>query len=65
VRHSKCRQEFLDRVAENSRKNREAKERGERVTLKRVPALPHDAHVVSTTDNAPMTIVPVPYETTI
>ncbi|KAF8529363.1 ribosomal protein L21e-domain-containing protein [Gautieria morchelliformis] len=65
VRHSKCRQEFLDRVAENSRKHREAKERGERVTLKRVPALPRDAHVVSTTDNAPMTIVPVPYETTI
>ncbi|KAF8586099.1 hypothetical protein K439DRAFT_1632019 [Ramaria rubella] len=65
VRHSKCRQEFLDRVAENSQKHREAKERGERVTLKRVPALPRSSHVVSTKDNAPLTIVPVPYETTI
>ena len=83
VHHSKCRQEFLDRVAENSRKHREAKEMGgtllpfflswvlnifvalERVTLKRVPELPRDARVVSTKDNAPITIVPVPYETTI
>jgi large subunit ribosomal protein L21e len=37
----------------------------ERINLKRVPVLPRGARTVSTTDNTPQTIVPVPYETTI
>lgn len=37
----------------------------ERINLKRVPVLPRDARTVSTADNTPQTIVPVPYETTI
>ena len=37
----------------------------ERVQLKRVPVLPRESRTVSTEGNAPQTIVPVPYETTI
>lgn len=37
----------------------------ERVSLKRIPAQPREAHVVSSKENAPLTIVPVAYETTI
>ena len=87
IRHSKCRQEFLDRVKRNHDAHVEAKASGgtylgvrslysrgnsfmhpplvERINLKRVPVLPRGAYTVCTTDNAPQTIVPVPYETTI
>ncbi|GJJ13108.1 hypothetical protein Clacol_007358 [Clathrus columnatus] len=65
VRHSKCRQEFLQRVAENSQKHREAKERGETAVLKRLPAGPTEAHVISSKDNLPQTMRPTAYETTI
>ena len=34
-------------------------------SLKRVHALPREAHTVSSAKNAAQTIVPVPYETTI
>ena len=37
----------------------------ERVSLKRIPAQPRLAHTVSTQGNAPQTMAPVPYETTI
>ncbi|KAF7307622.1 hypothetical protein MIND_00557400 [Mycena indigotica] len=42
IRHSKCRQEFLDRVKKNHDAHAEAKEKekGERVKLKRIPAQP-------------------------
>ena len=36
-----------------------------RVQLKRIPALPREARLVSTKENAPQTMVPVRYETTI
>ncbi|KAF8727670.1 hypothetical protein AX14_007142 [Amanita brunnescens Koide BX004] len=65
IRHSKCRQEFLDRVKTNRIAHEAAKEKGERVSLKRIPAQPREARSVSTSENAPQTIVPVPYETTI
>ncbi|KAI0347923.1 hypothetical protein BDW22DRAFT_1350028 [Trametopsis cervina] len=65
IRHSKCRQEFLDRVKKNHALHAEAKAKGERVTLKRIPVLPRAAYTVSTKDNAPQTMVPVRYETTI
>jgi len=35
------------------------------VQLKRLPAQPREAHTVSTSDNAPQTLYPLPYETTI
>ena len=85
IRHSKCRQEFLDRVKRNHDAHVAAREKGgescslfqsqhvfmlqlclpERVTLKRIPAQPRPAHTVSTQGNAPQTMAPVPYETTI
>ncbi|KAF8547559.1 hypothetical protein OG21DRAFT_1501510 [Imleria badia] len=65
IKHSKCRQEFLDRVKRNHDAHVAAKEKGERVSLKRGHALPREAHTVSVVENAPQTMVPVPYETTI
>jgi len=65
VRHSKCRQDFLNRVQENAKLSKEAKEKGERISMKRVAAGPREARTVSGENNVPQTIVPVPYETTI
>ncbi|KZP04453.1 hypothetical protein FIBSPDRAFT_727562 [Athelia psychrophila] len=66
IRHSACRQEFLDRVQTNHAKHLEAKEKGERGhSLKRVHALPRDARTVSVVSNAPQTLAPVRYDTTI
>ncbi|KAM6498728.1 Ribosomal protein L21e domain containing protein [Amanita muscaria] len=65
VKHSKCRQEFLARVKSNRAAHVAAKEKGERVNLKRIPAQPREARTVSTSQNTPQTITPVPYETTI
>ncbi|EJU02853.1 hypothetical protein DACRYDRAFT_21814 [Dacryopinax primogenitus] len=65
VKHSKCRQEFVDRVKRNAALKKEAKEKGETITLKRVPALPREAHHVPSVGVLPQTIVPLPYETTI
>ena len=83
IRHSKCRQEFLDRVKRNHDAHAEAKAKGgeyccmvvlrlypdirlaERVNLKRKPVLPRGAATISIKDNAPQTMTPVPYETTI
>lgn len=63
VKHSACRQEFLNRVKANAAAKKEAKATGKRVLLKRIPAQPREAHVVGTEDNLPQTLAPVPYET--
>ncbi|KAI9276776.1 60S ribosomal protein L21-A [Phascolomyces articulosus] len=63
VKHSKCRQEFLDRVKENRAKKAAAKESGAKVFLKRLPAQPREARYVKAKKNVPQTIAPVPYET--
>ncbi|ORY93809.1 60S ribosomal protein L21-A [Syncephalastrum racemosum] len=63
VKHSKCRQEFLDRVKANAEKKKQAKASGEKVNLKRIPVQPRDARFVSTENNVPQTIQPIPYET--
>ena len=85
IRHSKCRQEFLDRVQRNHDLHAAAKAKGgecdwstmfltphvhralssERVSLKRQPVHPRGARTISTKDNAPQTMTPVRYETTI
>ncbi|KAF9055382.1 hypothetical protein BDZ89DRAFT_975804 [Hymenopellis radicata] len=62
IRHSKCRQEFLDRVKRNAAAEK-VESSGARVSLKRIAALPRESRTVSTTDNAPQTIAPVRYET--
>jgi large subunit ribosomal protein L21e len=63
VKHSKCRQEFLNRVKENAAKKLAAREKGERVELKRQPVKPRDSRVVSLKSNTPETITPIAYET--
>jgi large subunit ribosomal protein L21e len=65
VRHSKCRQEFLDRVKSNAAKKREAKAAGETIVLKRLPAQPREARVIKIQNNVPQTLTALPYETTI
>ncbi|RKP28510.1 hypothetical protein METBISCDRAFT_20437, partial [Metschnikowia bicuspidata] len=63
VKHSKCRQEFLNRVKQNAALHREAKENGTQVSLKRQPAQPRGARIVSAVNNTPQTLAPVAYET--
>ncbi|GAV51995.1 hypothetical protein ZYGR_0AF04670 [Zygosaccharomyces rouxii] len=63
IKHSKCRQEFLQRVKDNAAKRAAAKASGTAVQLKRQPAGPRPAHVISTEGNVPQTLAPVPYET--
>lgn len=62
IQHSKCRDEFLQRVKKNAELTAEAKKNGTKVQLKRLPAGPRAAHFVSSKHNAPLTITPVPYE---
>ncbi|XP_013774893.1 60S ribosomal protein L21-like [Limulus polyphemus] len=62
VKHSRCRQEFLNRVKENNQKKMEAKEKGIKISLKRQAAQPREAHVVYTKNNEPELLEPVPYE---
>ncbi|VEU21236.1 DEKNAAC102128 [Brettanomyces naardenensis] len=60
VKHSKCREEFLERVKENAAKRAEAKAAGKTVQLKRLPVPPRAARVVSA---VPTTLAPIAYET--
>lgn len=59
--HSKCREDFLKRVKENERLRKEAKEKKVKVQLKRQPAAPRSAHIVSGKDK-PILLTPIPYE---
>ncbi|KAL7663976.1 60S ribosomal protein L21-A [[Candida] zeylanoides] len=63
IKHSACRQEFLNRVKTNAALKKEAKAKGEQVQLKRQPAKPRGAYVVDAKTNVPQTLAPVPYET--
>lgn len=63
IKHSACRQEFLDRVKANAAKKKEAKENGTQIVLKREPAQPRPSKVVSCEGNEPQLLAPVPYET--
>ena len=65
VKHSKCRQEFVNRVKENAAKRIKAKEEGVHVHLKREAVKPREARTVIGAGNLPETVTPIPYETTI
>jgi large subunit ribosomal protein L21e len=65
VKHSKCRHDFLRRVKENAEKAKAAKAKGEVANLKRQPIFPKAGHHVSTKNNAPETLQPIPYESLI
>lgn len=61
VTHSKCREDFLKRVKENEKLRKEGKEKGQKLTLKRQPAQPRTAHIVSGKEE-PIMLAPIPYE---
>jgi large subunit ribosomal protein L21e len=62
VKHSRCRQEFLDRVKANEKRKKEAKVKGEIVHCKRQPMAPRLGHFVSTKFNKPVVLEPIKYE---
>ncbi|CAD7697746.1 unnamed protein product [Ostreobium quekettii] len=63
VRHSKCRQDFLNRVKENERLKKEAKAKGEPIPhLKRQIAGPREGFTVSGGDVVLETVAPIPYD---
>lgn len=62
INHSKCRQDFLTRVKANEQLKKEAKEKGVPVVVKRQPQQPRTAHHVSTENNEPVFLAPIPYE---
>jgi large subunit ribosomal protein L21e len=63
VKHSKCRDDFLQRVKRNAELKKTAKAKGERVQLKRLPAAPRTAHTLSMKNNTPETLAPQAYDT--
>ena len=65
VRHSKCRDNFVNRVKANAAAKHAAKEKGEHVNLKRQPAQPREAHTIQVAQNKPVTLAPQPYDTLI
>lgn len=63
VKHSKCRTDFLNRVKANELLKKEAKKAGkEAPECKRKAKEPIGAHVVSTKNNEPQFLKPIPYE---
>ena len=62
VHHSKCRQDFLDRVKANDKKRAEAKAAKTPISLKRTPALPRKGRTVRVNaKSTPSTMYAVPY----
>lgn len=63
IKHSTCRQDFLNRVKANELLKKEAKEQGKEAPhCKRMAKAPLGAHVVSTANNEPQFLAPIPYE---
>ncbi|KAI9189879.1 60S ribosomal protein L21A [Blastocladiella emersonii ATCC 22665] len=62
IKHSKCREDFLKRVKENAAKKKAAKEAGEKVILKRLPAQPRAKTLVKTAKTSIETLSPIAYE---
>ncbi|XP_058915529.1 large ribosomal subunit protein eL21-like [Kogia breviceps] len=62
IKHCKSRDSFLKRAKENDQENKEAKEKGTWVQLKRQPAPPREAHSVRTNGKEPELLEPIPHE---
>ena len=62
VKPSQSRSDFVRRVQENDAARKVAKAAGLKVSLKRQPAGPRPAHAVSTLNNEPVFMTPIPYE---
>ena len=65
VSPSRSRDDFLRRVKVNHDLKQKAKAEGKPILLKRLPVGPRPAHTLSYADNAPQTVTPLAYETTI
>eukprot|EP00122_Pirum_gemmata_P002131 Pgem_evm1s1929 len=61
IKHSTCRQDFLDRREKNERAKAAARETGERLNMKRQAKQPIAGHYVTTEDNAPQRIYALAY----
>jgi large subunit ribosomal protein L21e len=61
VKISKCRDEFLQRKKDNDVKRKEARDKGQRIILKRKPAQPMTARVIESPPE-PVYLAPIPYE---
>lgn len=60
---SKCNQDFLARAHLSTKLGGEAKQAGTKaVSVKRQPAMPRPGHFVSSKNNEPVLIAPIPYE---
>lgn len=63
VQPSKCQQDSLARARANTLAVQEAKKNGTKLpSMKRQPAGPRPGHFVSTKNNEPVLIAPIPYE---
>uniref|UniRef100_A0A090XED8 60S ribosomal protein L21 n=1 Tax=Ixodes ricinus TaxID=34613 RepID=A0A090XED8_IXORI len=63
VKHSKCRQDFLERAKKNRELRKEAKKAGIKVCCKRQPEGPRPAHFVKLNGKQePELLQPLPYE---
>jgi large subunit ribosomal protein L21e len=63
VQHSKCRDDFLNRLQQNDAIRKQAKEQKQPVPLlKRLPQGPRPGHFVSVAGNAPQVLAPLKYE---
>ena len=62
VSHSRCREDFLNRVKANEKARREAKAAGKRVSLKRRPGLPKAGETVDISKTEVETVTPIKYE---
>ena len=62
IKHSKCREEFVQRVKDNAQNKKDAKAKGVSINVKRQPVGPRGAHYVSIKNNLPTVINPVAYE---
>lgn len=61
VKHSKCRDDFLNRVKQNESLLKAAKEKGKWVSLKRQPKQPRNG-VLLKNPPVPIVLAPIPYE---
>ena len=59
VRKSQCREAFKQRVRENDKKKREAKAEGKKISTKRIPAQPREAHIVDASKTTTEYMLPV------
>lgn len=62
IKHSKSRIAFIERVHNNEKLRKEAKETGTKVFLKRQPVQPRPGHFVKSMGLEPELVSPVPYK---